>query len=304
MTTDSTAEVKVLRYAAFPATADGGNPAGVVLNAESLSDSRMQEIAHHVNYAETAFIIKEAIDGESRHVGMRYFSPMAEVPFCGHATIATAVVLAERIGVGELVFDTPIGTVNIMTSQADGGEIQAAFTSVDPAIAELDPSVADKLFELLALTDVDRDPKYPLRVAYAGNWHPILVLRDKGTFDSFSFDPAAARGLMDSHGWQGTISVLYAVNDTTFEARNIFPVGTITEDPATGSAAASFGGYLRATGLVTVPARVDIYQGRHVSKPSHLNVEIPERGGIVVSGMAVKIAEDPHNGAANTTHLP
>lgn len=303
MTTDLPPEVKVLRYAAFPATPAGGNPAGVVLNAESLDDPQMQQIAHQVNYAETAFIIKEAIDGDSRHVGMRYFSPTAEVPFCGHATIATAVALAERIGVGELTFDTPIGAVKITTSHAEGGEIQAAFTSVEPATAELDPPVAEQLFELLALSDSDRDSKYPLRVAYAGNWHPILVLRDKETFDTFTFDPYAARLLMDKNGWQGTISVLYPVNATTFEARNIFPVGTITEDPATGSAAASFGGYLRATGLITVPARIDIYQGRHVARPSHLKTEIPERGGIVVSGTAIEISEEQSSGTANTINV-
>ena len=74
-----------------------------------------------------------------------------------------------------------------------------------------------------------------------------------------------------------------------FEARNLFPVGRITEDPATGSAAAAVGGYLRALGAVHPPTRVLIEQGRHVGRPSELTVDIPERGGIVVSGRAVPI---------------
>ncbi|HEU4466976.1 MAG TPA: PhzF family phenazine biosynthesis protein, partial [Agromyces sp.] len=60
--------------------------------------------------------------------------------------------------------------------------------------------------------------------------------------------------------------------------------------PATGAAAAAVGGYLRALGAVTPPARVVIAQGRHVGRPSELVVDIPERGGIVVSGTAVAIS--------------
>ena len=70
----------VLRYVAFSDRPDGGNPAGVVLDAAGLSDAEMLRIAADLGYSETAFV-----DGED----IRYFSPLAEVPFCGHATIAT-----------------------------------------------------------------------------------------------------------------------------------------------------------------------------------------------------------------------
>ena len=74
-----------------------------------------------------------------------------------------------------------------------------------------------------------------------------------------------------------------------FDSRNLFPVGTITEDPATGSAAAAFGGYLRSLSLVEPPSRVIVHQGSHVGRPSVLTVDIPPSGGIVVSGGAVEI---------------
>ena len=67
------------------------------------------------------------------------------------------------------------------------------------------------------------------------------------------------------------------------------PVGRITEDPATGAAAAATGGYLRATDAVRPPARILISQGGHVGRPSELTVDIPAVGGIVVSGQAVRI---------------
>ena len=121
--------------------------------------------------------------------------------------------------------------------------------------------------------------------------HPIVVVADADVFDSFTFSPVVARSLMDVEGWAGTITMLRAIGPTVFEARNIFPVGRITEDPATGSAAASLGGYLRELGLVEPPARVTVHQGRHVGRPSVLAVDIPTTGGITVSGTAVLIQD-------------
>ncbi|GAB3605703.1 PhzF family phenazine biosynthesis isomerase [Conyzicola nivalis] len=277
----------VLRYTAFASTPDGGNPAGIVLDAGSLDDTRMQEIAADVGFAETAFLVDPAIAGNTRHARVRYFSPIAEVPFCGHATVATAVALARRDGAGTVTFETPVGPISIETTH-DGDEITAAFTSVEPEVAAIDDGVLDTLLGLLDIGRDDLDPRFPPRVSFAGNRHPVLVFASRSRFDSFAFDPAAMRALMDEQGWAGTVTTLFAVSSHEFEARNLFPVGVITEDPATGSAAASVGGYLRALGLA--PERVLINQGAHVGRPSLLTVDIPPTGGIVVSGTAVEIA--------------
>jgi PhzF family phenazine biosynthesis protein len=85
---------EILRYSAFAATPEGGNPAGVVLDAAHLDDASMQRIAAEVGYSETAFVVGR--DAETRTFRVRFWSPAAEVPFCGHATVATAVALAER----------------------------------------------------------------------------------------------------------------------------------------------------------------------------------------------------------------
>src|SRR5215207_1531565 len=106
-----TGSPEILRYAAFADDPAGGNPAGVVLDAEALDDATMQRIATEVDYAETAFVTGQV--GGVRSV--RYFSPIAEVPFCGHATVAAAVAIAEREGVGTLRFATPVGEVVIET---------------------------------------------------------------------------------------------------------------------------------------------------------------------------------------------
>ena len=80
----------ILRYAAFSADPSGGNPAGVVLDAGGLSDADMLGIAAAVGYSETAFVTADHGNGQIR---VALLQPLAEVPFCGHATVATAVAL-------------------------------------------------------------------------------------------------------------------------------------------------------------------------------------------------------------------
>lgn len=295
----------VLRLTAFASEASGGNPAGVLLDASALSDPEMQQIAADIGYAETAFITRPATPAAPSRVGIRYFTPTAEVPFCGHATIATAVALATRDELDGLIFETQIGEVRIDIQQTDAGTM-ASFTSVEPHVDPIDGTVLARLLSLLrtsapadastptadtatTVTAADLHPSYPPRLAFAGNTHPVIVLADRTIFDSFTFDPDAMRSLMDEQGWAGTVTILRVINPAELEARNLFPVGTMDEDPATGSAAASVGAYLRELGLVEVPERISIHQGRHVGRPSLLVVDIPEQGGIVVSGTATVI---------------
>lgn len=283
---------EILRFTAFSTSPEGGNPAGVVLGADALSVDEMQRIAADVDYAETAFVTGADPDGALR---IRYFSPIAEVPFCGHATVATAVALVERestalvAGAESVIrFRTPVGEVPIRVDRdADGA--RAAFTSIPPTVDALPADALDAILALLGLEPHDLDPSLPPRIAHAGNPHPILAIESRARFDGFTFDPDAARTIMDARGWPATITVVHRRASDRFVARNIFPVGRITEDPATGSAAAALGGYLRHLGAVAAPARVVIEQGAHVGRPGVLTVDIPVAGGIVVSGHAVPI---------------
>ena len=95
----------VLRYTAFSDDPAGGNPAGVVLDAAGMSEPEMLARAAEVGYSETAFLVPR--DGDGRVYDVRYFAPEAEVPFCGHATIASAVAVAERTGAGALTLIGP-----------------------------------------------------------------------------------------------------------------------------------------------------------------------------------------------------
>ena len=100
---------RLYRRAAFTDHPDGGNPAGVWIGGALPAGDIMREIAAEVGYSETAFVAP--IHGQNRTV--RYYSPEAEVLFCGHATIAAGVVLGETEGDGTYRLATAVGEVPV-----------------------------------------------------------------------------------------------------------------------------------------------------------------------------------------------
>jgi PhzF family phenazine biosynthesis protein len=274
---------EILRLAAFTDVPEGGNPAGVVLDATGLDDASMQAVAAEVGYSETAFVTQ---DGDVYAV--RYFSPVAEVPFCGHATIATAVALAQRDGPGDLVLQTRAGPVAVRT-QADGDAVTATLTSVTPHVrdaGDVAPALA-----ALGWTTADLDPALPPRIAYAGARHLILAARTRARLADLDYAFDDLKAYMSANDLV-TVDLVHRHDATTFHARNPFPVGGVVEDPATGAAAAAFGAYLRALGLVTPPVTLTIHQGDDMGRPSLLLVGLdPDpAAGVRVTGSAVRIA--------------
>ncbi|OIK28361.1 PhzF family phenazine biosynthesis protein [Streptomyces malaysiense] len=123
----------LLRYVAFSSDPLGGNPAGVVLDAAGADEATMAATAAEVGCPETAFAVARP-DGS---LGIRCFSPRAEVSFWGHATIATAVAHASRHGVGRLLLHTRAGPVPVTTTTAPDGSVAANPVSVEPRTADL-----------------------------------------------------------------------------------------------------------------------------------------------------------------------
>jgi PhzF family phenazine biosynthesis protein len=272
----------ILRYAAFTDSPEGGNPAGVVLDASGLSEARMQEIAAEVGYSETAFAMKREDGGYD----VRYFSPQAEVPFCGHATIATGVALAERDGPGLLSFHTQAGTVPVAT-RGSNGAVTATLTSVVPHVEDVPQELLEDALTALRWTEADLDPALPPRVSYAGARHLILSAATRERLADLDYDFDALKQTMLAHDLT-TVDLVHREDELTFHARNPFPVGGVVEDPATGAAAASFGAYLRELDLVSTPATVTVHQGVDMGRPSLLTIVIEaDRPEISVSGRAV-----------------
>lgn len=288
-TLQSPGTVEVLRYSAFTTDPAGGNPAGVVLDAEGLDDARMLAVAAEVGYSETAFIT--AHDAAARRYRLRFFSPRAEVAFCGHATIATAVALAARTGTGELLFDTPVGEIRVGTSLVDG-LVRATLTSVPAHSRPADDTAqVEPVLRALRWTRADLDDSLPPHIAFGGNDHLVLGVQSRAQLAALDYDFDALHDIMRHHGWTTVHLVHRAAPDRLdFHARDPFPVGGVVEDPATGAAAAAFGGYLRALGLVTEPQRVHIRQGEDMGRPSDLYVDLhPDDPRVRVSGQAVPL---------------
>ncbi|MCZ9344417.1 PhzF family phenazine biosynthesis protein, partial [Streptomyces sp. TRM76130] len=105
------------------------------------------------------------------HLDVRYFSPSVEVPFCGHATIATAVAHARQHGPGDLTLHTRAGVVPVHTGVDDTGWDVATLTSVPPRTAAVSDAQVDQLLDVLGWRPSDLDPLLPPRAAYAGAWH-------------------------------------------------------------------------------------------------------------------------------------
>ncbi|MEU0957209.1 PhzF family phenazine biosynthesis isomerase [Streptomyces niveus] len=278
--------MEVLRYVAFTSNPEGGNPAGVVLDASGADATEMSAVASRVGYSETAFVEPRG----QGHLNVRYFSPGTEVPFCGHATIATAVAHARLSGVGDLIFHTKAGTVPVSTSVATDGSVVATLVSVRPRTVSITEAQLDDLLEVLGWSTSELDPALPPRVAYAGAWHPVIAAAEESRLADLHYDMAELAELMDRHGWV-TINMIRRESATVFHSRNAFPPGGVVEDPATGAAAAALGGYLRDLELIDLPATLTILQGHHMGRPSTISVTVPEHreSGISVTGTAVPI---------------
>jgi PhzF family phenazine biosynthesis protein len=274
--------MEVLRYAAFTDDPAGGNPAGVVLDAAGLDDATMLATAAEVGYSESAFLAPQ----DDGRFAVRYFSPLAEVPFCGHATIATGVAWAERHGAGSMLLDTRAGEVRVETSTVDG-LATATLTSVPPRVEPLSDELVARLLAALRWSAADLDASLPVRVAYAGAWHPVVAAATRQRLADLDSHFDGLGALMAEQDWT-TVQLVHRTGPTSFDVRGPFPPGGIVEDPATGAAAAALGGYLRALSLVEVPATVSLRQGDDLGRPSRLTVAIPAgEGGISVTGTAV-----------------
>jgi len=271
------------RRSAFTDNPRGGNPAGVWVGETLPPVDVMQRIASEIGYSETAFVAPTI--GKTRTI--RYYSPEMEVPFCGHATIATGVVLGEIEGDGTYRLATAVGEIPV-TVFSKGGVREASLTSVEPKYTGASDVLVNKVLSALGWQSSDVDGSIPPARAYAGAWHLVLAINDPHRLAKLNYDFERLKALMLREGLT-TLQLVWRESTNVFHSRNPFPVGGVVEDPATGAAAAALGGYLREAELIAVPATIFIRQGEAMNRPSRLTVEIPATGGIVVRGTAVPI---------------
>jgi PhzF family phenazine biosynthesis protein len=280
----NTSSTQVLRIAAFSDGEQGGNPAGVWIGAALPPEAEMQRLAHDVGFSETAFAAplgERAVDG----LRVRYFSPEAEVPFCGHATIALGAALAREFGDG--VYPLTLNQAGItVEGRADGSLTSAALQSPPTRSAPADPGLVADALALFGYTEADLDPRIPPGLAHAGNDHLVLALASRELLAAMRYDLQAGRALMQAHGLV-TIVLVWAENARLFHTRNPFAIGGVYEDPATGAGTAALAGYLRDIGWPHGGA-IDVVQGEDMGMRSRLHAGIGAEPGssIRVAGTA------------------
>ncbi|WP_024678943.1 PhzF family phenazine biosynthesis protein [Pseudomonas syringae] len=274
---------EILKLAAFSDGDQGGNPAGVWLGASLPDDAVMQQIAADVGFSETTFAAP--LENGWR---VRYFSPLAEVPFCGHATIALGAALAAQQGNG--VFDLTLNHAQItVEGHAQGSLTSAALQSPPTFSKPVSAQLLEEALTLFGYTHSDLDERIPPAHINGGAGHLILALNSRAALKAMHYDQQAGRELMVREGW-ATILLAWAETDQMFHTRNPFAFGGVYEDPATGAATAALGGYLRDIGWPH-GGLIDILQGEDMGSPSRLRAEIPEQIGssIRVSGMTRRL---------------
>jgi len=273
----------IQRLAAFSDGQHGGNPAGVVITDELPQTEIMQKIAKDVGYSETAFA--QPIDDGFR---VRYFSPLSEVPFCGHATIALGAALAQAYG--DQTFALSLNEANItVEGQTDGEKMYASLQSPPTHSRPLDDRLLTEALSLFGLRPDDLDPRIPPAFAHAGANHVVLFLKSRQRLAELDYSQTLGKVWMDAE--QLVTALLgYIENNQLFHTRNAFASGGVFEDPATGAATAALGGYLRD---IKWPhgGNINIVQGEDMGSRSLLNATFSDEPGssIRVSGSVRKI---------------
>ncbi|SHE61484.1 phenazine biosynthesis protein PhzF family [Ruegeria intermedia] len=268
------------RIAAFSDGPAGGNPAGVLIADALPADAEMQKIAADVGYSETAFAAPQGAGWR-----VRYFAPVGEVAFCGHATIALGAQLAQRFGDGEYALQLNDAQISV-EGRRDGDRVAATLVSPPTHSRAVADDVLAQALIVFGLAPGDLSTDLPPAIANAGNDHLILELTSRARLAQMDYDLQTGAEFMQAQGFT-TINLIWAETPRLFHSRNAFASGGVLEDPATGAAAAALAGYLRDLNWPH-GGEIDIVQGEDMGARSLLRVQIgAARGdGVRVSGTA------------------
>jgi trans-2,3-dihydro-3-hydroxyanthranilate isomerase len=275
-----------------------GNPLAVVLEPEGLDTPAMQTIAREFNLSETVFVFPPA--DKQHRAKLRIFTPARELPFAGHPTVGTAVLLGRIDGGGEHSFtlEENVGLVpcRVKSSGADSGGASFDIPRL-PAKTDDPPDAATIAAALgISAADIGLGALAPERWS-AGN--PFTIVPVSGLAAIGRCRPDLARF---EAAFGGNFAAPFVICRETAEAGHDFhtrmfaPGAGISEDPATGSAAAAFAGYLAAHGgYADGEHLVRIEQGYEMGRPSLMELTLRISGGkltgAAIAGGAVVVMD-------------
>ncbi|MBV8770079.1 MAG: PhzF family phenazine biosynthesis protein [Hyphomicrobiales bacterium] len=281
-----------------------GNPLAVVLDAQGLDDKRMQAIAKEFNLSETVFVSEPA---QSRHrASLRIFTPGRELPFAGHPTVGTAVLLAilDRDGEpGETTFDLEerVGPVpcTLTISSAERGEAVFTIPRLPERVGDLPAKT--KLAKALGIETGDIGfGDHQAAIYSAGVPFACVPLRNRDAVtragpQGESFDRAFAAVSPGAPN-----AYVYCADPLdrahAYHARMFAPAMGVREDPATGSAAAAFAGVIMASDKPDDGEhRFVIEQGDAMGRPSRITLMLAVADGRLrqakIGGQAIIVSE-------------
>ena len=283
----------------FTADRFAGNQLAVLPDASGLSSVLMQAIAKEFSISETVFVLPP--DNPAHSAKIRIFTPGLEMPFAGHPTIGTAVLLADlqgRLAGGTsdalIVLEEGIGVVRVGVRRRAG---EAAFAEFDaPKLPEplATPVLPDRMADALGVSpnEIGFENHRPTRYS-AGVPYSFVPMRGL---------EAIGRARMISPIWDSAFgpngAYLYCretVHTTSAFHARMFAPDLTNEDPATGSAAAAFAAVVhRFDDLKDGTRRLLIEQGYEMGRPSEINLEINVAGGqlrqVRIGGRAVRVS--------------
>jgi trans-2,3-dihydro-3-hydroxyanthranilate isomerase len=256
-----------------------GNPVAVFTDAGDLSSELMQRIAREMNLSETVFVLPGDGDADAR---IRIFTPSTELPFAGHPTLGTALILGGPTDKDMITLATGAGLVAVRFERADG-RITAGRTR--QPIPTWEPyEHADRLLEALGVSA----SQLPVEAYRNGPRHVFLVLTSEQTVAALEPDMTALGKLPDI----GVSCV--AGSGTRWKSRMFAPAYGVAEDPATGSAAGPLALHLARHGRIAFGREIEIHQGAEIGRPSTLYARVEGTGDQVdtveVAGSAVVVA--------------
>lgn len=272
-----------------------GNPAGVVLDADGLTDAEMQAVARELNNSETAFVLSP--DGDGHDVRVRFFTPATEVPSCGHATVAAHYVRAfeRRIPPGRTWQKIGIGTLPVDVAERDG-DYEVLMTQGRLRID--DPLDADVRSAILAALGIDEDEAvdgWPFQHVSTGHGKILVPLRRRTCLHGLAPDMTALKAWSLRLGVYGYF--VFTLDSETpgilAHGRMFAPAIGIAEDPVTGNGNGPLGAYLVHHGLVEAGSRFEFVarQGEAMGRPGQARVIVEVEDGrpvtVRVGGHAV-----------------
>lgn len=262
-----------------------GNPAGVVPNADGLTDEQMQNIARELNNSETAFIFKPS--DNSHHVRVRFFTPTTEVPSCGHATIAAHYVrsIENNLQSCTVVQNIKAGILPVDIIKEDD-DYKIIMTQAEIEFSEaFGNKVTRNIQEALNLRDDDLDKKCPIQIVSTGHSKVLVGIKNLRTLNSLKPNMLALSKLSKKINCNGYFVFALDTNEegVLTKGRMFAPAIGIMEDPVTGNANGPLGAYLVKHKLVTTDGKVLKYKGKQgeaINRTGIVEVDVEIENGI------------------------